>query len=349
MSIYKDVENLREELEKDQKDKVKVALFGQPGAGKSSLINKIIGENKAQTGQSTDVTVEALEYEHEDLVLVDLPGYGTSKFPKDRWEQEFQPEQYDLFLCVFSGKFHSADTELFKQLRDRGKVCLFVRNKHDDIWEDGKTLEQLEAEIVADVQKQVGSREVVHFVSCRRGTGLDHLSESIQHALEPSRREKYIRSAKAYTLKHLDAKKESAKRLIYKYAGVAAANGLNPVPGVDISVDLGVILVLFNKLRDSYGLSENKINNLAPTLLPIGKKVLDIATKEGILLLLKRFAGQQASKQISKYIPFVGQAIAATIGFTMTKYAGESYLNDCHELAMKILEEELALKGATVN
>jgi hypothetical protein len=96
-------------------------------------------------------------------------------------------------------------------------------------------------------------------------------------------------------------------------------------------------------------LSENKINNLAPTLLPIGKKVLDIATKEGILLLLKRFAGQQASKQISKYIPFVGQAIAATIGFTMTKYAGESYLNDCHELAMKILEEELALKGATVN
>lgn len=342
-TIYDEIERLKKEIEDDQEQKLKIALFGQPGSGKSSLINKIVGKKVAKTGQGTDITVEAQVIEHNDLILVDLPGYGTSKFEPNKWFEHFEPEQYDLFLCVFSGKFHQADTNFFKQLKEKDRVCLFVRNKHDDIWEDDKDIKELEEEIIQDVEKQVGSSEKVYFVSCRRNTGLEALMDGITQSLDPAKRDKYARSAKAYTLEHLNKKKAACEAMVKKYAGLAAANGVNPVPGLDVGVDLSIMAKLFSAIRDTYGLSDEKINNLAPTLLPFGKKVLDYASKEGILILLKRFANKSIVTHTGKYVPIVGQLIAAVAGFGMTLAAGNSYLNDCHVLAEKILEEELSI------
>jgi uncharacterized protein (DUF697 family) len=258
--------------------------------------------------------------------------------------EQFRPEELDLFLCVFAGKFHEADSTFFQDLKREGRVCLFVRNKHDDLWEEGKTTEQLEAEITSDVHRQVGSSEKVYFVSCRTGSGLAPLVDAIYAALDPAKQDKYARSAKAYSREHLEAKKAACEKSVYKYAGLAAANGLNPVPGVNIGVDISLMLKLFSQIRRSYGLSDEKVNKLLPNLLPLGKRVLDFSTKKGIMLLLKKSAGRRASVQASRFIPIIGQAIAAAAGFGMTLAAGKSYLNDCHELAGSILEDELSLK-----
>lgn len=59
------------------------------------------------------------------------------------------------------------------------------------------------------------------------------------------------------------------------------------------------------------------------------------------MILLKKYAGRVAVKSFSKWIPFVGQLIAASIGFAITMAAGNDYLNDCHQIAEHILEEEL--------
>jgi len=342
-NIKEAADRLRKQIEAEQRDKLKIALFGQPGAGKSSLINRIVGQNVAKTGAGTDITVEAQVIDYEDLLIVDLPGYGTSKFPPNEWFREFSPMDYDLFLCVFSGKFHEADTSFFQQLKNSGKVCLFVRNKHDDLWQDGKEVHEIEQEIKQDVEKQVGSEQLVYFVSCRKQTGLEQLVDGIQNALDPVKKEKYVRSAKAYTAKHLQDKKEACDKLVYTHAGLAAANGLNPIIGLDIGVDISIIINLFAKIRAAYGLSDAKINNLGSNILPLGKKVIDFASKEGVALLLKRYAATEATKEIAKWIPIVGQAIAASAGFAMTLSIGKSYLNDCHTLATQILDQEMAL------
>lgn len=342
-SIHEEAEKLKGKIENEQKEKLKIALFGQPGAGKSSLINAIVGKRVANTGASTDVTTTVQIIEHNDLLLVDLPGYGTSKFPPNQWFQEFNPEQYDLFLCVFSGKFHEGDTTFFKQLNEKGKVCLFVRNKKDDIWEDEKNLSELLEEIEHDVQKQVGSAEKVFFVSCKRKEGLSELMDGISNALEPAKREKYNRSAKAYTIAHLEKKKAACEKIVYSYAGLAVANGLNPVPGLNVGVDIGLMIKLFKDIRDAYGLSDAKLNSLSSSLFPIAKNVLDFATKDGVLILLKQFSGREIVRQTSVIIPIIGPIIAASIGFGMTLGAGKAYLNDCHKLAEKILEEDLAI------
>ncbi len=342
MSIYDDIQKIKEILQEEQKGSLRIALFGQPGSGKSSLINKLIGKNVAKTGASTDVTVDANFYEHDELLFVDLPGYGTSKFPPNQWMNEFTPEQFDLFLCVFSGKFHEDDTTFFRELREKNRVCLFVRNMHDQLWDPDKSTEQIEKEIIEDVRQQVGSSVPVYFTSCRSGYGFDSLQEAIQGSLDPAQSDKYARSAKAYSSKHIQRKKEQCKKLVYRYAGIAAANGLNPIPGVDISVDVGIMLKLFKELRESYGIEESKIRNLGPALLPIANRVIEYATKEGAIIILKRYATNVAVKNTAKFVPFVGQAIAATAAYAMTVAAGLSYLDDVHMLAEEIINTELA-------
>jgi len=122
-------------------------------------------------------------------------------------------------------------------------------------------------------------------------------------------------------------------------------NGINPIPGVDIGVDVGILLTLFMQIRKSYGLTEEKLKlneGLIPTIAPLVNNIIKYGSKEGIVYLLKTFASREIVKSVSKYIPFVGQAIAASIGYGITRSAGISYLNDCHSVAKSILESELS-------
>ncbi len=96
MSIHDEAEKIRRKLDEENGTTVSVALFGQPGAGKSSLINKIVGQKVAEVGVETDKTVAAASYEAKGLRFVDLPGYGTKNFPKESYFQKFDIQQFDL-------------------------------------------------------------------------------------------------------------------------------------------------------------------------------------------------------------------------------------------------------------
>lgn len=345
MSIHDEAENIRRMADEGNHTTVSVALFGQPGAGKSSLINKIIGQKVAEVGVETDKTTEAASYEVKGLRFVDLPGYGTKNFPKESYFQKFEIQKFDLFLCVTSGKLHQADTELFQELMHQKKVCIFVVNKHDELWEDGVGIEELEQRKINDIRKHVGHSVKIVFTSCKSGNGMDTLNSEIQENLDGAKRERWTRDAKAYSKKFLLEKKAACEKYVTTASLAAAANGINPVPGADVAIDISIIMKLFAEIRNTYGLSDNFLSNLKNSTIPavgrLANNVVQYAAKEGLLMLLKKFAGRQAVKTLSKYIPAIGQTIAAGIGYAITSNAGASYLNDCHELAAEILEQKL--------
>jgi interferon-inducible GTPase IIGP len=163
------------------------------------------------------------------------PGYGTANFPGDTYAERFKIREFDLFLCVFDGKLHQDDTRLFRFLKETGKVCLFVRNKRDGIWEEGKTIEELEASIVEDVAHQVGSPHKVYFTSCRTTYGLDALEDAITETLHDAKRERWYRSAQAFSEAFLKKKRQQCEVELVVAAGLAAGNALNPVPGLETS------------------------------------------------------------------------------------------------------------------
>jgi small GTP-binding protein len=348
MNIYEEAAELRERLAKLDRVEVKVALFGQPGAGKSSLINRLTGQRLAKVGVRTDTTTEAASYSYNGLTLVDLPGYDTKRFPRDRFFEQFKIKEFDLFLCVFAGKYTGADTAFFRELHQSGKVCLLVSNKAEDLWQEGETPESLQKTIEGDARQQVAEPSVkVYFVSCKTGLGMDSLQQAISAKLEPAKRERWARNAQAYSDEALAAKREACDTYIGVAAGTSALNALNPLPGVDVAVDLGILGSLFASLRSAYGLTTTRLDMAMtlPAIAPLASEVLSYASKEGLVMLLKRFATRQTAKALTKWIPFVGQAVAASLGFFITKSAGDFYNDKCFELAKRILDAELAHSG----
>ena len=139
-----DIKKIEKEIDEEN---VRIVLFGQPGSGKSSLINAVCGREAVKTGELMEPTTDAVVVENGDVTFIDLPGYGTDGFPEEAFLERFRPFQYDLFLCVFSDKLRAADTRLFCMLEALKKPCIFVRSKIDLIYEEGRTLEECEAVI----------------------------------------------------------------------------------------------------------------------------------------------------------------------------------------------------------
>ncbi|WP_293828074.1 hypothetical protein [uncultured Phascolarctobacterium sp.] len=132
---------------------------------------------------------------------------------------------------------------------------------------------------------------------------------------------------------------------INTYAWAVAANALNPIPGVDVSFDLAAFYKMAQEIRESFGLDETVIEKYMTVLGPVGKqladKVLAYLTEEGIMLVLRQVAERYAKKRFLKYIPYVGPVVAACAGFAMTKTLGKYYIDNCYEMAKKILEYEV--------
>ncbi len=347
MKIDSEIEKIISDLKETEKTVVKVALFGQPGAGKSTLINAMIGEDVTEASVRTDTTIELGWYEAKGLKFGDLPGYGTKNFPKETYFNKFDIRQFDLFLCVTSGKFHQADTEFFQKLQEIGKVCIFVVNKHDELWQKGISIQELEQLKKDDIAKQIGHPVDVIFTSCKNDTGLNELNEAIRNNLDGAKRERWERGAKAYSLKFLKEKRAACEKYVALAAGAAAANGINPIPGADIAVDIGIIVALFKNIRDDYGLNDSVLNDLnnskAIVMAQSANYILRYASSEGVAMILKNYVIGEASKSIAKYIPLVGQVIAAGVGYLIVSNVGDDYLAKCHQLAEDILKKNLGV------
>ena len=335
---------IREKYKVDEA-KVSIVFFGQPGAGKSSLINALCGEHVAKTGNITDTTVETQVIEHGDVMFIDLPGYGTSKFPKNYFHTVFNPMQHDLFLCVFAGKLHEADIDFFHDARKAGKPCIFVRNKSDLIYTEGVSSIESRIEIKNDLERQIGFHDVdLVFVSSRedRPEGIEQLNNLIESKMDVARREKYRMAVKSYTKEELDKKVQACKIYVERSAKVAAANGFNPIMGADIAVDVAVLYKMYTSIRNAFNINEKKIEG---SLLSTEAKnyLLKTTTQQGLTLVAKQAIAKIATKSVLKAIPFLGHAAAAYIGYKMIAKAGMRYVVLCYNIAKEDLYKELKI------
>src|SRR5262249_31989472 len=130
-----------------------------------------------------------------------------------------------------------------------------------------------------------------------------------------------------------------------------AVNGLNPIPGTDIAVDIGILLKLGLQIAEIYGLTSKQFEYvkrlLGPRAVPallakIAQFATKILAKEGIMTLLKQIAKRATAKEVSKWIPFVGPFIAAGIGWYTTFMFGDQLIDEAETLAREILNGIIA-------
>lgn len=343
----------RTDYENYKNAKAKIALIGQPGAGKSSLINALVGEPLFKVGIHTDTTTEAQEVSFESLIITDLPGYGTQAFPYEKWLEIFHPEQYDLYIFVFEGKLHDSDAKLFESLKQwkmlRQHPHFIVRNKSDQIWDEDKELDELKEIIKEDVYSKMGDRSAdVYFTSCKEKTGIIELKKAIlESSVTSIIKSKLISSFKAQNLNDLTQKREECDNIIHLAALASAANGFNPIPGTDIAVDYKIISEMINEIKNSFGLNDikdiSKFEKYGPTATNIINRILQYIGQEGIKkflqFILKKFGEKILIQKGAKFIPLLGNLISAGISAGIVEYMGKQVADDCYELAKIILED----------
>lgn len=128
------------------------------------------------------------------------------------------------------------------------------------------------------------------------------------------------------------------RRLLHRRALVAAAASAVPVPGLDWAVDAALLSRLLPQINAQFGLTPEQLDQLDPKKREQVQKAVTLVgsvligkliTKELVLRATRTVGLRLTTKQLAKYVPLAGQAVAATVGYTTLRYLGEQHLRDC--------------------
>lgn len=157
----------------------------------------------------------------------------------------------------------------------------------------------------------------------------------------------------AETINELSRIRDECKSMVTKRATVSGAAAAIPLPGVDIGSDVALLLEMIPAISRRFGLSQEQIETQDPqikglilvAITSVGSQLIGKAiTKQVIMQLLKQVGIRMASKQAAKWIPGAGSAVAGTISFGAMKYLGNSHVDECYEVAKRVLEDKKKLE-----
>jgi hypothetical protein len=137
----------------------------------------------------------------------------------------------------------------------------------------------------------------------------------------------------------MEEKRQAAKRLVRMYAGLAAVNSLNPIPGLDVGIDAGILAALYHSITANYGLATEQAQTLSkqvkrqgyvsPVLQSINERCCSTLTRNALAAILTRLGGECIARETTKWFPVVGTVISATVGYRVAYRFGEKLLEDC--------------------
>lgn len=147
----------------------------------------------------------------------------------------------------------------------------------------------------------------------------------------------------------LDAIRDECKSMVTKRAGLSGAAAIMPIPGADIGADITLLLEMIAKINGKFGLSPEQIDALDPktrefiliAVTSLGNQMIGkTITQQLVMQVLKRMGIRVTTKSIAKFVPILGQAVAASISFGAMKWIGNSHVDDCYQIAFKALEAQ---------
>lgn len=133
-----------------------------------------------------------------------------------------------------------------------------------------------------------------------------------------------------------------SKKILHKKALLAAVASSVPVPGLDWAADAALLTKLIPQINREFGLSAEQIDALHPekreqvqrAVALVGSVLIGkLITQEMVVKVVTSIGVRMTSKQVSKFVPFAGQAISAAIGYAALRYLGEQHLRECVEVA----------------
>ena len=180
--------------EEEEDERTKVAIVGKPNVGKSSIINRLIGENRVIVSDIAGTTRDAIDTEikhnGKDYVFIDTAGLRRKNKIKEELEKYMiirtvgAGERADIVLLVIDAVegITEQDAKIAGIAHDRGKAVIIVVNKWDAIEKNNKTVNEYTAKI-RQILSFMSYAEIT-FVSALSGQRLPKLYELIDMVQE---------------------------------------------------------------------------------------------------------------------------------------------------------------------
>lgn len=182
------------EFDEDDEDVINVAVIGKPNAGKSSLINKISGEERSIVsdiaGTTRDAIDTAVERDGVKYNFIDTAGLRRKSRVDDKIEKysilraQMAIERADVCVIMIDGKegFTEQDSKVAGLALEDGKACIIAVNKWDAVEKDGRTMDETRKSLMKDFSFM--SYAPIIFISAKTGQRIDRLFELIKYVNE---------------------------------------------------------------------------------------------------------------------------------------------------------------------
>lgn len=176
--------------EEEESDTVKVAVIGKPNAGKSSLVNKIVGEERMIVsdiaGTTRDATDTLVENEYGSFVFIDTAGLrrkskvddAIEKYSVIRARMAVERANVCVIMIDATEGFTEQDSKVAGIAHELGKASIIAVNKWDLVEKDGKTMDSFRKKLMNDFSFM--SYAPIIFISAKTGQRIDRLFELIK-------------------------------------------------------------------------------------------------------------------------------------------------------------------------
>lgn len=180
-----------EDEEEEEDDVIKVAVIGKPNVGKSSLVNRILGEQRVIVSDMAGTTRDAVDSYFENqkgkYLFIDTAGMRKKSKVDDHIEKfsvlraTMAIERADVCLILVDANegVTEQDTKVAGLAHEAGKACIIVVNKWDAIEKDDKTMDHMRQDIRRDLSYMTYAPIV--FISALTGQRVDRLFDLINY------------------------------------------------------------------------------------------------------------------------------------------------------------------------
>ena len=180
-----------EDEEEEDDDVIKVAIIGKPNVGKSSLVNRILGEKRVIVSDMAGTTRDAVDSYFENqkgkYLLIDTAGMRKKSKVDDPIEKfsvlraTMAIERADVCLILIDANegVTEQDTKVAGLAHEAGKACIIVVNKWDSIEKDDKTMDRMRQDVRRDLSYMTYAPIV--FISALTGQRVDRLFDLINY------------------------------------------------------------------------------------------------------------------------------------------------------------------------
>ena len=173
----------------EEEDRIKVAVIGKPNVGKSSLVNKILGEKRVIVSDVAGTTRDAVDSEFENqygkYLLIDTAGIRRKSKVEERVERfsvmraQLAIERADVCLILIDARdgVTDQDTKIAGLAHEAGKASIIIVNKWDLVEKETGTMEKMRKDIMRDLSFM--SYAPILFISALTGQRIERIFELI--------------------------------------------------------------------------------------------------------------------------------------------------------------------------